>query len=406
MEHSPAYEEQINDPGFLLSVPDWHSSVNAYDNKRYIDSIRYLLKYLNKNLEIPEEDSFSLKIIHGSVIVYIKVGDGKFSVKAPFVKMPQNGNAISLMRQVAELNFSYLVLSQVIKSGEEFFFEYEDFIENCEPYKVYAILEEICYGADYHDDIFIDKFKAEFVSKPELNYFSEEQKDKAYTKYKQIIENAIHNGEYLESKRWYNSQCDLYAIAFTQIDYIIAPQGILGSDLVDALNGMYVKDNSQIIAGKTKEKLSKLLDYDKTKFFDSLYFPSFLVPIKRRAELPTIQDFFKGTYEKAANSISNGAYLGASLSLLYVIYDLFYRYRVPPEIKNMLVNALKGVSERDWKHTCEVLYNAINEIMKMEKLEHKEPISRKDVSKKSQAAQQNSTSLVKNVVNKIFELFK
>ncbi len=297
-------------------------------------------------------------------------------------------------------------MSQIIKSGEEFFFEYEDFIENCEPYKLYSILEEICYGADYHDDIFIDKFKAEFVSKPELNYFSQEQKDEAYKRFKQIIEHAIEYGEYLESKRWYNSQCDLYAIAFTKIDYIIAPQGILGSELIDTLNAMYVKDNPQTIANKTKDKLSKFLGYDKNKFYDCLYFPSFLVPIKRRAELPTIQDFFKSTYESAANSITSGAYLGVGLSLLYVIYDLFYRYRIPPEIKNMLASVLKDASEKDWQTTSETLYNAINEIMKMEKLQHKEPTSRKDVSKKSQATQHNSGSVVKDVVNKIFGLFK
>ena len=404
MEKSIAYEQQINNPEENINVENWHYAVDSYEKNEYRAALRNLFSYIDDRIVLPESEEFEIKIPHGSIILEMKVENGKFYLKAPFVKIPEDATGLAILRQATELNFTYLILSQIVKVGDELYFQYEDKLENCEPYKMYSLFEEICYGADYYDDIFISKYKASFIQKPELDYFSQEQKELAFKKFQEILTEALSFGEYLENKRYYASICDLYATSLAKLDYIFAPQGILGSDLNDILNSMYEEEDAQTVFNKTKGKLKKLLEYEREKFDNSLFYPKFFIPQKRRAELPLVQDFFKNSYENSANSIANNAFMSAGLVLYYAIYDLFYRYRVPLEIEVILEKALKSSSSKDWDVCAHNLYAAIEKIIKMEKLQKKEPNSRSTARRKT--ALKSSNSVVNSVVNKIMSFFK
>lgn len=368
MDKSIAFEKQINPIYANFSVQSWHDSVALYDNKKYIESFVKIIQYINNKFPTPGDlTKLDLHLPHGSVIINFKADSETYTISALFLKLPSSASKIAVMRQVAELNFSYLILAQIYLKGDELFFEYQDKLENSDPYKIYSLLEEICFCADYYDDIFIEKFGAIRIQEPKVKYFSEVDKEKSYNVFIKTLQEAITLSDYFESKRYYNSACDLLATALLKIDYIIAPQGLLGSEISNAFNAMYKSDPIQTIISQTKDKMKSLLTYDKDKFYHAMYYPEYLIPTKRRAELPFIQDFVKTIYEEASSNIANkGGYLEAAISQLFIIYDLYYRYHIPQTINNMLEAALIKSGSQDWKTAAEALYKALDTIVNLD----------------------------------------
>ncbi|MCB1176863.1 MAG: hypothetical protein KDK36_04705, partial [Leptospiraceae bacterium] len=218
MENSLSFQKPINRYFRKVSLSDWFTSLDNYDDGNNLKSVIHLLRYINGPVPIPDGDSIELKIPHGSVYVYIKADNENFEVNLPFLKLNSSSKKLPAMRQFIEQNFSSLILGQIIlKDNDELWYHYKDKIANCEPYKVYYTLDEICNQADNNDDYYIEKFQLEHVENPELNYFSQEDSDKAKSTMKSIIEEGLSYAEFFESKRWYNTACDSLAITYFRI---------------------------------------------------------------------------------------------------------------------------------------------------------------------------------------------
>ncbi|MBP7279950.1 MAG: hypothetical protein KBA66_00135 [Leptospiraceae bacterium] len=399
MEKSLTYDKSINFVRSNSHTPYWYESVKNFDNGEYKTSFFNLLRYVNSTIVIPDESKevVELNLPHGSIIVNIKVDSKGYEITAPFLKVPEGANGLGMMRQISELNFSYLVLGQIVLKGNEFYLEYRDALENCEPYKIYSILEEICFCADYYDDVFIDKFKTESVKKPDLEVFTPEEKEIAYKKFNEIIKEGISFIDYFESKRFYGLACDTLETTFLKIDYVIAPQGILGAKMSEYKSLLYANDALQTVVANTKAKLQELLTYDKQKFDSSLFHPKFLIPIKKRGELPYIQEFMRKTHETMTASFGNKSYMDVTISGLFLIYDLFYKNAIPNEVTAHLEVALEKAGGQDWKTSAEVLYNSISKIMSL---------NPEDETATEKLTGDSSLGSMKSIFGKITGLFK
>ncbi len=399
MEKSLTYDKSINLLRSSSSTPFWYESVKNFDNKDYKTSFFNLLRYVNSTIVIPNESSESveLHLPHGSIVVNIKLDSKGYEISAPFLKVPEGASGLGMMRQISELNFSYLVLGQIVLKGNDFYFEYKDALENSEPYKIYSLLEEICFCADYYDDVFIDKFKTEPVNKPALNVFTSEELELASKKFSEIIKEGLSFVEFFESKRSYSLAWEMMENTFLKIDYVIAPQGILNAKLGETKSLLFANDAQQTVVANTKVKLQELLGYDKQKFNSSLFHPKFLIPIRKRGELPYVQDFMRSTHETMTSSMGSKNYISVTVSALYLIYDLFYKNSIPNEISTFLDSALEKAGGKDWQTSAEILYGAISKIMD---LNPEEDIGNKLGGENSQAGS------TKSIFGKITGLFK
>lgn len=398
MEKSLTFDKSIN---FIRSnsfTPYWYESVKDFDNGNYKSSFLNLLRYVNNTIQIPEvlQDEVELNLPHGSVIVNIKLNSKNYEISAPFLRLPEGPNGLGIMRQIAELNFSYLVLGQIFLKGNDFYFEYKDNTENCEPFKLYSVLEEICFCADFYDDVFIDKFKTSYVVQPDLTIFTNEEKEIANRKFNEIIKEGLGFVDYFESKRYYGLASDMLETIFLKIDYVIAPQGILGARLIEYKNLLYTNDALQTVVANTKSKLQELLTFDKQKFNESLFHPKFLVPIKKRGELPYIQEFMSKTFETMTASFGNKSYMDVTIAALFLIYDLFYKNAIPNEVTTHFESALEKAGSKDWKTSAEILYNSINKIMSLNPEEEAG----------EQLTDSSSLGSIKSIFGKITGLFK
>ena len=398
MEKSVSYHSPLTRDNSNSTVSYWYLSTEAFDKKDFKNSLINLIKYIDSTIQIPNNSgTIEIKVPHGSVEITIKIDSDSFSVKAPFLKNPEGATALGLMRQISELNFSYLVLGQIFLEGTDFYFYYTDKLENAEPYKAYAIFEEICFCADYYDDVFMDKFKTTQVNKPQINSFSPEEKENAWKYFQEIIKEASSFVEYFDSRRFYGLSCDALETAVLKLDYAISPQGLLGTKLSEVKSALYAQDSLQNISANGKQKLLEMLNYDRNKFNDDLFHPKFFIPIRKRAELPYILSFFQKNYETITSDMSSKAYMAASSTASFMIYDLLYKNTIPNDIRSFLTSALEKGGGKDWKTSAEVLYGAIHKIMQLDP-ESNEPIQLGDGSS------QNIS--VKSIFGKITGLFK
>lgn len=368
MDKSQKFHKSMN-PGNVTGVVDyWYTSMDFFTQKKYKDSFVNLLKYIDSNVQIPNEtsDSFEVTVKHGSVAITIKVDKDKFSIKAPFLKNVEGGAGLALMREISELNFSYLVLAQFSLEGSDFYISYTDNLENSEPYKVYALFEEICFCSDYYDDYFIDKFKASFISPPQVSYFTDAEKDTAWNLYLEILKEGIDYSNDFDNQRYHGFSLDNLETALLKLDYVIAPQGILGIKLQEIKKDLYAQESYENISRDVKKKFTEMLSYDRNKFNESMFHTKFFIPIRKRAEIPYIQSFFTNVYQDSTANMSNKNFMLAGHSIAFKFYDLFYRNTLPTDIYNFMQMKLEESAGKSWKDVADILYTALDKIMKLD----------------------------------------
>ena len=67
--------------------------------------------------------------------LFISLLNNTCSIKAPFLQLPEK-NVVGLLRQMAEINFSVLVMSQIVRHENQLWFEFACPLELLEPYKI------------------------------------------------------------------------------------------------------------------------------------------------------------------------------------------------------------------------------------------------------------------------------
>jgi len=368
MDISPIYDKPFN--GYqesTINLDYWEKTKESFSNKKYKDTIINLFNYMNNDVikKYGNKDLTEFCIPHGSIIIYITIKDGKISITAPFLKTPEKKENI-LLRQIAEINFSILCLSQIELKNNELYFTYETEIELTEPYKIYYVIDEICYYADYYDDIFINEIGAERIKNMEVTDYSEKDKTFLFNKFTEYIDEGLQYIDFFISNRWFSLGLDSACITLMKIDYFMNPQGKLVTDIQKAINNTYKKDIPlSDVMENAKKDITKLKDYDFKKFSNNIYKPFFLIPVKKRSTLSVIQSKVKTDYENAKKDYDSSAYISSALFSLFTIYNLFYNNTLPIKIEDFLNNGLKNVSSKDWKITSEKLLNTLTQLMGM-----------------------------------------
>ena len=279
MDRSPVYDDCIH--GIRQhpdSLPHWHKALQHYEHKEYKLAALEVLNYMDPGVVRRRSNNNQTQFVipHGSVRLQLLITDEICMARAPFVRL-QKEKVVPALRQATEINFSTLTLSQIVMKDDELHFQFHSPIDLCEPYKLYNVLREICLNADYYDDMFIDKFGASFLQSPEVEPYTQKILDWSWQKYNQYLDEAMTNIVYMEKNRYYDIGCDLLASALMKIDYTISPQGILRTELEDAISSMYNLSNVEEIVRHTKERIEKFRAYDRAKFDGSMYKPSFLI---------------------------------------------------------------------------------------------------------------------------------
>ncbi len=364
MEYSFKYDRSIGKQGsYKDTVKYWNNCMDLYEKKNYKESIINFLYYMNPDLvkEKSKNNNTEFKFPHGSMIINFLIDNDSYEISAPFIKVPEK-KAVILLRQVCEINFSKLTLSQILSKNNELYFYYKSPLALCYPYKLWDLFYEICVNSDYYDDLFITQLQATRINEMEVKKYSNKEIEEFWKTYNEIIDFGIEGCKEYQNKRWFNFGVDHGFITLMKLDHVLNPQGIIGNYILDYF--LYNnKLNDEENLSKLIENLNKLKSIDKKIFEESIYQPVFLISPKRHADLEFIKNYLKDIFETAKTNITSSNFISAAYSMLYKFYYILFSYSIPIELEIEIITALEKSSKNNFTDTAKILYDAVEVII-------------------------------------------
>ncbi|MCC6643728.1 hypothetical protein IT411_03175 [Candidatus Peregrinibacteria bacterium] len=367
MNTAPIFDESLlGISTSKLNIAYWPTVMQTFEAKNYREAVLATLRYIDGSIfdKHSNPDQSEFVIPHGSIRLTITLKDNMFFVSAPFVRVPATGG-LPLLRQVADINFNILVLTQIVMKNDELWFEYKCPIELCDPYKLYDIFREICNNADYYDDMFIEKFGAQRMVEVQATQWAEGDVEKGWQKYQEYLKEATDYLAYFESKRFFGFCWDTLAMTFMKIDYYCGTQGYIRTEIEKGIFDLGAQAQLPDLIAKAKLVLEKLKTFDRAKFASCMYKPNVFISSKTRSDIAAIQNNLRTFYDRAKNEMGSADHIGATLSLMYGIFNLYFRNEIPAEITKILNEGLKNASQKEWKLASEALWKAANTVMEM-----------------------------------------
>lgn len=348
-----------------VDVQYWKTVNDLYTNKKLKESAIGLLKYANPVMfeKYGSADKSYFEIPHGSILLKIKINDENFSVEAPFLELPKE-NSVPLLRQIAQINFSPLNLSNINLKDNQLLFEYKCPIETVEPYKLWDALYEICTYADIYDDEFIKQFNAKRIYEPKIKKYDDQQLQEIYDNLIKIIDEAKNYINYFYSKRWDYFCWDIVAITLFKIDHHIAPQGNLRTELEKEIDyQMKTKDPHQQRVNYALTFFETIKNTPANKIKEDLYKTETFISVRRRATHETLVNAMKSTYDRATDEYNKRDDVACVLSVLYIYYYILYYYNFEDKYFNEIHNSLKQSSGKTWTESATILYPSLQRII-------------------------------------------
>jgi len=336
---------KIDDP--INKIEYWDAAVEAFDEKKYKETIIAILNYMNPSLLEGKDTEADIEIVQmqGSAEIHVKVTDTTFSVKAPFLRMTKDTNKVALLRKVAEVNFTPLRLAQIHQRDETLSFEYEMPIELAHPNKLYDVIRNIVVYADDYDDKFINDYKATFYKKPTYKALSETEKEQVWKQISNILNDYKNYTAFFKEKRWEGFIWDIIVISMLKISNMPYVNGELRSDLIEYIGNLFDGDldlNYRVDRGVNFMK--KLMAKSQDEIMRDVYHTGQFISLRWRSSQQIISDKLKNNveyvkrYEKEANKINLSYYL--QLTFLKLIYD----FNLEETYLNEIYNVLEEVS--------------------------------------------------------------
>ena len=364
MTNSMSYDKTLmTSVATKIKVEKWKESLDAYKEGAYKDPFLSLLDYIDTDIrkKYKNDDETRFTVPHGSIEVEVEMTDEILKIRAPFLKVG-NTNKIPVFRRIAEINFSPLNLAQIRYNNDELDFYYEVPLRLCEPYKMYYVLEEICHKADNYDDEFKDAFDVQSLHEPKITNYSDAILESIWVKFHGFLDEAFAYFDYFDKERISYFNWDVINITLKKMDYCMAPQGKLRTDIERELINLGSKDNINIIIQKGKQFLQSLKEMPKEQLLDNFYISETFIPIKSRSEIEHLKSNLEHKLKIANDEIVKSDHIGASFSLLLVLYDMLYYNMVPQEVYSKTQGILEHAANKPWKDAALILFKGITAI--------------------------------------------
>lgn len=349
-----------------MDISSFDLSLKAFDEKEYVQSFYHLLNYINPTFKekYGNAEATEFYIPHGSIVVSVKIEDNQLKVAAPFLSLPEKGK-IPMLRQMAVLNFNYLNMIQIkLKEDNKLFFEYACPIDLVEPYKIYDVLEDVCYTGDRFDDEFMTKFGAQRIYEPKVTQYDDVMVDNVYRTIQEACIEGLEAINYFEGARKYGYEWNIISCVIFKVLYYAQPQGQLMNDLNKAIQDLD-RDNIPLadVVAEGKAIVERLKAMPKEELAKELYFTETFIPPKRRSVLKNIQDNFSKEFDKATNDLESGDYMNCCVRIVYEFYRLYFYNNVQDDVNNVVVRAMEKSSAKPWEEAAPILHEAVKKIM-------------------------------------------
>ncbi len=361
-----------------VSLPQCHidtnaisRSIDAFTNKKYIDSFLFLLDHINLEIRIlyGNTDGTTFNIPHGQIIVKISIDNDFIEITAPFVSLPSQ-NRTSLLYHVASINANEMNLAAIVLEENTLYFRYRCPISLAEPYKIFNILKEICVISDKYHHVFTSQFKAKNIFTPENIHYKAETINNIYRQIQLCCDECLSAVSELEKEKEYGQIWNIIAITMYKLVYISQPQGALLDYLRHSISENYRKDISILeLIENGKKVIENIKNTSKEKLSASLYYSATFISAKPIADYDRIRKNFSNIYNKATQSILAGDHMECYLLITYKFYETYYYCNVPKDIDKLIITALETSSAKPFNKAALILYGAMKDIIMLNHLQ-------------------------------------
>ena len=345
----------------------FEQSVERYGEGKHLEAFHLLLDHLNPEFRTKygNADGTEFSIPHGSILVNIRIGDGRMRISADFLEIPEKGR-VAMLRQVADLNINRLMLPRFRKEGDLLKMEYECAMAQSHPHKLYFVLRNICHVGDRYDDEFCSKFGARRTYEPRITPYSDAETDRVCEAVRQVCRETLDALAEYAAERRYGYAWNVLDTALYKIAYFAHPQGQLMNELEKAVDDMDKELPVAELVATGKTFLEKLLAASREELARDLYFVDTLISTKRRSSLNNVQENMKDVYTEATEAIQAENYERSAVRILYKFYEMYFYNDVQDDLNALVSRALERSAGKPMEEASEILYEALDNIMEGE----------------------------------------
>lgn len=347
-----------------VNMEAYEQAMDSYNEGKHLEAFHLLLDHLNPEFrpKYGNADGTEFHIPHGSILVHIAIADGRLSISADFLELPEKGR-VAMLRQIADLNINRLMLPRFRKIGDKLKMEYTCPLSQGHPHKLYFILRNICHTGDRYDDEFCSKFGARRSYEPQVTPYPEQEAARIREAIGQTCRETLDAVKEYESERKYGYSWNVIDIALYKIAYFAHPQGQLMNDLEKAVDDMDKELPIAELVAKGKAFLERLLAMPDEELVRDLYFVDTLVSTKRRSSLNNVQENFKDVYQEASEAIEAENYERSTVRILYKFYEMYFYNDVQDDLNAVVAGALRKSAGKSMEEASEILFEALEKVM-------------------------------------------
>jgi hypothetical protein len=328
----------------VAKVNRWTDADNLYKEKKYTESFDAFFDYLRDEAEqnvVYERHGAEgrFQFFQGSKIVRGNFDHELVKAEVTLARMPQP--SVPVMRRLLEMNFN-LFYNRFALDNERLCMNFDSDIETASPSKLYYGLKELATKADKQDDLLVQDFTMlQTADNEHITEIPQAEKEIKFEYLQKWIKQTLDTIASVDPEKFSGGNAYLLLALIYRIDYLIAPEGKLLSDL-EKIGFLYFKKDERPVTEKNRdmtEEFKKILAKPKEEIFSGIFRSRYTFSIVSPQQYKAIADSVHGANTNMAWYRDNNypfiaaqiceygiSYCQYSYSLPRVITDFFHLY--------------------------------------------------------------------------------
>jgi hypothetical protein len=324
----------------VAKISRWTDADSLFKEKKYTDSLDAFFDYLRDDAVqnvVYERNGAEGKFqfYQGSKIVRGNFNSEMLKAEVTLARMPQP--SVPVMRRMLEMNFN-LYYNRFALDNDRLCMNFDSDIETASPSKLYYGLKELATKADKQDDLLVQDFSmlqttdSEHVTEIPLS-----EKEIKYEYLQKWIKQTLETIASVDPEKFSGGNAYLLLTLIYRIDYLIAPEGTLLSDL-EKIGYIYFKKDDRPVIEKNRdmiEEFKKIQTKPKDEIFKDVFRSRHTFSIVAPQQYKTITDSIHGSNINMAWYRDNNYPFIATQIIEYGFSFCQYSYSLPRVITEL-----------------------------------------------------------------------
>lgn len=332
----------------VVKVSKWTDADNLFKEKKYTESLDAFFDYLRddaeQNVVYERNDAEGrFHFYQGSKVVRGEFNSDLLRAEVTLARMPQP--SVPVMRRLLEMNFN-LFYNRFALDNERLCMNFDSEIETASPSKLYYGLKELATKADKQDDLLVQDFTVlQTFDNEHVTAIPDAEKEIKYEYLQKWIRQTLDMIVSVDAEKFSGGNAYMLLALLYRIDYLVAPEGKLLSDL-EKIGIIYFKKDERPVMEKNRdivEEFKKILEKPKEKIFNSIFRSKYTFSIVSPQQHKAVADSIHGANLNMAWYRDNNHPLIATQIIEYGFSYCQYSYSIPKVISEffhlfMIVN--------------------------------------------------------------------